>query len=149
MLVGAALIGTVLLPLAVGPLRSPVAPLSRLVVTTIASLVRHQHGSIGALAFGALNGLLPCGLLYTAVVTAGTLGPLEGALLMLGFGAATLPALGSVVWLARRLPRRHVNIRRIGATVTIAVGALLIVRGVWVTHDHPIVAVTSGHAHPR
>ena len=53
---------------------------------------------------------------------------------MLGFGAATLPALGSVAWLAGRLPRRHANIRRIGSAVTLVVGTLLIVRGVWPTH---------------
>ena len=47
-----------------------------------------------ALLLGALWGWLPCGLVYAAVawsLTAG--GALDGALLMLGFGLGTLPAL--------------------------------------------------------
>ncbi len=148
-LVGTGLIATVILPLVWRVRRSPTAPFSRLVATTIAALVAHRRGPLGALAFGALNGLLPCGLLYTAVVAAGTLGPLDGVVLMLGFGAATLPALGSVVWLAGRLPRRPANIRRIGSAVTLVVGALLIVRGVWAGHEHQTVPVTSSHTHAR
>ncbi len=49
---------------------------------------------IQALLLGALWGWLPCGLVYAAVawsLTAG--GAFDGALLMLGFGLGTLPAL--------------------------------------------------------
>jgi sulfite exporter TauE/SafE len=43
---------------------------------------------------GALNGFLPCGLVYSALlVTASSGGALPGALGMFLFGAATIPAL--------------------------------------------------------
>jgi sulfite exporter TauE/SafE len=43
---------------------------------------------------GALNGLLPCGLVYSALlVTASSSGALPGALGMFLFGAGTIPAL--------------------------------------------------------
>ena len=42
----------------------------------------------------ALNGLLPCGLVYTMLAVAVAAGgPAQGALLMLGFGLGTLPAM--------------------------------------------------------
>jgi hypothetical protein len=47
-----------------------------------------------ALAFGALWGFLPCGLVYAALGVAAASGSsLRGALTMLAFGAGTLPAL--------------------------------------------------------
>lgn len=56
-----------------------------------------------ALALGALWGLLPCGLLYGALfVAAGAGSAPGGALVMLAFGAATLPALGALGALASR-----------------------------------------------
>ncbi len=47
-----------------------------------------------ALLLGMLWGWLPCGLVYAAVAWSLTTGnPVDGALLMLGFGIGTLPAL--------------------------------------------------------
>jgi sulfite exporter TauE/SafE len=53
-----------------------------------------QGGFVGVLGMGALNGLLPCGLVYSALlVAASTGGPLPGAVGMLVFGLGTVPAL--------------------------------------------------------
>jgi sulfite exporter TauE/SafE len=53
-----------------------------------------QGGFLGVLGMGALNGLLPCGLVYSALlVAASTGGPLPGAVGMIVFGLGTIPAL--------------------------------------------------------
>lgn len=57
----------------------------------------------GAMALGALWGFLPCGLVYTMLVTAAAAGgAIEGAALMAAFGAGTLPAmLAAGLWVGR------------------------------------------------
>jgi sulfite exporter TauE/SafE len=58
----------------------------------------------GALAAGAVWGWLPCGLVYSVLVTAlasGSAG--RGALLMLAFGLGTLPNLLAMGWAAGQL----------------------------------------------
>lgn len=65
----------------------------------------------GDLLFGVALGFLPCGLVYTALVTAMALpGPVAGALAMAAFGLGTVPALVAVGCaggqLARALPAR-------------------------------------------
>jgi sulfite exporter TauE/SafE len=70
--------------------------------------------SINPLLAGLLNGLVPCGLVFSvAVKAASTAEPIQAGLLMLAFGAGTLPSmvgislLGSAIgthlrgWLAR------------------------------------------------
>jgi len=56
---------------------------------------------------GLLWGLLPCGLVLTALVTAMTsANAMQGALNMLVFGAATVPSLLAVKWLANQTNSR-------------------------------------------
>ena len=58
----------------------------------------------GALAAGALWGWLPCGLVYSVLVTALASGSAaSGALLMFAFGLGTLPNLLAMGWAAERL----------------------------------------------
>ena len=53
-----------------------------------------RGGRRGIIVLGALNGLLPCGLVYSALlVAASTGGALAGAWGMFVFGAGTIPAL--------------------------------------------------------
>ncbi len=57
-----------------------------------------------ALAIGGLWGWLPCGLVYTATLSAlSSARPLQGALLMLAFGAGTLPNLMLLGMAARHI----------------------------------------------
>jgi uncharacterized protein len=80
-----------------------------------------------ALGLGLLWGLLPCGLVYSALLIAATAAtPAGGAAVMLVFGAGTLPAMVSTglgaVQLARVAKRRHA---RIGLGLVICVLGIL------------------------
>jgi uncharacterized protein len=62
-----------------------------------ASRLRASTSPLAALAFGALWGWLPCGLVYSAVAVAAASGSaIGGATTMLGFGLGTLPATMAV-----------------------------------------------------
>jgi sulfite exporter TauE/SafE len=59
---------------------------------------------VGALLGGALNGLMPCSMTLAMAVQASTAPtPAAGALLLLCFGAGTLPAMLPASWLFGRL----------------------------------------------
>lgn len=80
---------------------------------------------------GLLNGLLPCGLVYLAAAGAITTNtPAQGALYMAAFGAGTLPAMLVLAFAGNFLSLHWRNgIKRVMPMVTVAVGLLLIVRG--------------------
>jgi sulfite exporter TauE/SafE len=85
-----------------------------------------------ALGAGLANGALPCGLVYAAGLAAATTdGPLEGATVMLAFGAGTVPMVLGVWTSASRLP---VAVRQRLRVLTPAalgiVGVMLLLRGV-------------------
>lgn len=80
-----------------------------------------------ALAAGALWGLLPCGLVYSALATAATRADAsEAALFMMAFGLGTLPALTVAGLLAAPQRKPMPAVFRLGA------GLLLIGLGIWV-----------------
>lgn len=80
-----------------------------------------------ALAAGFLWGALPCGLVYSAVALAATSGSAaSGGLVMLVFGAGTLPALllaGTSAATLNRWKRRR-GLRRVAGAVLLALGLL-------------------------
>lgn len=81
----------------------------------------------GALAAGALWGWLPCGLVYSVLVTALASGnAASGALLMLAFGLGTLPNLLAMGWAAERLRALASN-----PAVKLAAGLTVAGFGVW------------------
>jgi sulfite exporter TauE/SafE len=90
-----------------------------------------RGGRGGILLLGALNGLLPCGLVYSALLVAATTGgPLPGALGMVLFGLGTLPALLIVGMGAGALsPRVRQTLGRVAGVVIVLVGLQLIMRG--------------------
>lgn len=80
---------------------------------------------------GALNGLLPCGLVYGAAIGAAATGSLvNGALFMLLFGAGTIPAL-VIVRSGGNLLRGswRMRLRRLAPVIMACMGLLLILRG--------------------
>ena len=86
----------------------------------------------GALvALGALNGLLPCGLVYGMLaVAAGTGSAASGALTLAVFGLSTIPALALTGWLGARLrPSRRVWMQRAAGALVVAMGLLTVARG--------------------
>ncbi|GAB4345811.1 MAG: sulfite exporter TauE/SafE family protein [Gammaproteobacteria bacterium] len=97
-----------------------------------------------ALAVGAVWGWLPCGLVYSVLIMALTAGgPLEGALLMLSFGAGTLPTLIASGLLATRLAA-FVRLPWVKTTA----GVLVFLFGAWTLAGalglHPLRAVAPG-----
>lgn len=80
-----------------------------------------------AMVAGALWGWLPCGLVYSVLVSAlASGGPLEGAGLMLAFGLGTLPNLLAMGWAADRLRAVASNQR-----LRRAAGLLVAAFGIW------------------
>jgi sulfite exporter TauE/SafE len=82
-----------------------------------------------AFAFGLVWGWLPCGLVYSVLVwAAATASPVQGALLMLGFGLGTLPTvlcMGLTGQALQRL-RRHTWFRRAAGASLILFAAVLV-----------------------
>lgn len=80
---------------------------------------------------GALNGLLPCGMVFLALGNAILGGDiLSGALAMLAFGIGTLPGMLVVAILSNKIsPNIRLKLSRSVPLVLTIVGALTIVRG--------------------
>ncbi len=96
---------------------------------------RARHPRASALGAGAINGALPCGLVYAAALVAATTGrPLDGAGVMLAFGAGTVPMLLGI-WIAASAlataSRRRLAMLTPAALAV--VGVLLVLRGVAAT----------------
>lgn len=134
--------GLWLVGLAVGRWRDPAHAwptshaLTQLLVRT--SMSRRGGHRASSWLFGALNGLLPCGLVYAAAVGAAGFGSVADAFVFLAaFGVGTVPvlALTSLVGpaVARRLP---MNARHAAASALAIVGVLLIMRGATAMHIH-------------
>lgn len=81
-----------------------------------------------ALGIGALWGLLPCGLVYGALLYASASGSATaGALAMLAFGAGTLPAVLGLGMAAGWLRRHAAGIRRWSGSLMLGWGAWTLV----------------------
>jgi hypothetical protein len=75
-------------------------------------------------ATGLLLGLLPCGLLYSALIAAVARGgPIDGALALTLFGVGTAPALLGVSLADELLVRHRVVVNRLSQVVLLAMGA--------------------------
>ncbi|SEQ27249.1 sulfite exporter TauE/SafE family protein [Neolewinella agarilytica] len=94
-----------------------------------------QQGAVAQFGIGCCNGLLPCGLVYLAVIAAANMGdPLTGATFMLAFGAGTLPLLITTLYAGRRLLTfRSINLNKWTPAIMALTGILLIWRG-WNAH---------------
>jgi hypothetical protein len=122
---------------------------SRVIVHWLGASARamSRHHVSGSLAVGALNGLLPCGLLYAALAAAVGLGdPLAAIGFMAAFGIGSLPAFAALAlsagtaasWIPKRV--------RQAAPVAIAlIGLLLIARGTWTAARHDMTVHAHGH----
>jgi len=72
-------------------------------------------------AFGVVNGLLPCGLVYATLAIPVAIGrPVEGALAMAAFGLGTTPLLSAVALGLRRAVARDIRVRRLVAAAVLA-----------------------------
>lgn len=81
--------------------------------------------------FGVLNGLLPCGLVYTAVAASLVAHNIYESMLFMGFfGLGTMPAMVLLVAAAKHLPNGlRQQFRKLVPVFTFIIGCLLILRG--------------------
>ncbi len=81
------------------------------------------------LLLGALQGWLPCALVYAAASRASLAGtPIMGAITMLVFGLGTVPAVFALTLVPQAVLRR-VKAQRLAGALLVALGVLLILRG--------------------
>jgi sulfite exporter TauE/SafE len=93
------------------------------------------------LLFGAINGFLPCGLVYAALsLPIAVADPLKGAALMLAFGSGTVPALTAAATGLQRVVLGNLRRRRLLA-------AVLLIAGLWAIWSRA-AALHPGHQHP-
>lgn len=93
-------------------------------------------GHVGRLAGGMLWGWLPCGLSATVLLAAWLQGSsVHGALLMLAFGAGTLPAMVPLTWSGARLGQRlQQGKARLALATLILVAGLITVLAPWLAN---------------
>lgn len=102
------------------------------------ALASHRPGS--GLVMGLYWGLLPCGLVWAFLLRAGAAGSaVDGVLVMLTFGAGTIPALLVLGGLAGFIGARHRQLlARLGAATVLIMGVLIVLRGAagagWIPH---------------
>ncbi len=109
-------------------LKTPVVQLVTQLKSNFSRLLE-RSGLTAQFGLGAINGLLPCGLVYAAAAGAAATGnPLAGAGYMTVFGLGTLPMLLGIVVAGERLPFAARLYRLMPVAVTL-VAVLLILRG--------------------
>lgn len=104
-------------------------------------LNRHLNGIFGKvirsnsrfklLFLGMINGLLPCGMVYIALLNAILAGDIySGAIAMIAFGIGTMPAMIAVSYTASRITGNlRVKLNRLVPYVMTVVGLLIVLRG--------------------
>ena len=81
---------------------------------------------------GMLNGIIPCGLVYSfAIFAASTASPLSGALVMATFGLATIPALFFLGFITRFLQKGNLRgtMMKLAALLVIVYGVITLYKG--------------------
>ncbi|XCI74545.1 MAG: sulfite exporter TauE/SafE family protein [Flavobacteriales bacterium] len=98
---------------------------------------------------GILNGLLPCGLVYTAVTAAMSTGEASsGGLFMLYFGLGTVPLMFVTVMMGNFISLHLRNkIFKMISVMVFFVGILLVLRSLGL--GIPYVSPTNGELHPK
>jgi hypothetical protein len=101
----------------------------------------------GFIAIGLLNGLLPCGLVYTALAGAAVSSTaVSGATYMAIFGAGTLPMMLAISWSGKLVPLKwRSGIAKIYPYITMLVAVLLILRGMNLGIPYISPDLTSGN----
>lgn len=122
-------------------------PEPRVVLPGLASagrLLREGRGPAARFGFGLVNGVIPCGLVYSALsIPVALARPLPGALAMLAFGIGTLPAVSIAALGLRRFTPASLAARRVLAALVLAAGLWSIsMRTGWLGgHRHEAPAV--------
>jgi uncharacterized protein len=102
-------------------------------------LLEEGRGPVAQLAFGIVNGFLPCGLVYSALSIPVAIGHAGGgALAMLAFGAGTVPALSIAATALRRIAAGGLTARRWLACAVLVAGlwSIALRTGLLGSHRH-------------
>jgi len=126
---GIALLGGLLLSMKV-PLATPVVKWVGWLKNSMRSLLLRKSLPSQA-AMGALNGLLPCGLVYVAAAGATATGhPLTGAAYMALFGLGTWPMMLGIHFAGQRLPLpARLSLAGVTRAAIVLMALLLLLRG--------------------
>jgi sulfite exporter TauE/SafE len=124
---------------------APVWKFVALLKRTFANLLRRR--TVASLfALGAINGMLPCGLVYVAGASAATTGsPLEGAAHMAAFGLGTLPMMLGLGMAGRKFAGIS-RWRGLIPTSVAIVGLMLVLRGLALGIPYLSPALDAAHA---
>lgn len=109
-----------------------------------------NRSSYSFLLLGMANGLLPCGMVYIAIIGAIGLGtPLPSAVFMMAFGLGTLPAMFLLSWFGIRISMDvRMKFKRAVPFIIAAMGLILILRGMnlGIPFISPVLANSNGPA---
>ena len=110
--------------------------LNRFVVQKMGGLMQQTKGKSSVLKYfgmGVLNGLLPCGLVYVALIASfAQLSTINSMLYMLLFGLGTFPAMFFVVMLggwAKKMLSKFPKLNYLTALFVLLIGIMFILRG--------------------
>ena len=106
---------------------------------TFGQLIKRKS-TISLFLLGMVNGLLPCGAVYFALLGSLVYGGLwEGALFMAVFGLGTLPAMATITYFASSISiSLREKFRKASPVILVLFGSLFIVRGM--NLDIPLIS---------
>ena len=90
-----------------------------------------RHSNQNLFVIGALNGLLPCGLVYMGLIGSIAMGnAFDGGIFMLAFGLGTLPLMLSIGVYGNQLQKKVLRkFKKFVPVFIVLIGALFILRG--------------------
>jgi sulfite exporter TauE/SafE len=118
-------------------------PFYRHVKSAFIHYFQHPNG-FGLLALGLINGLLPCGMIYAALLAAiATGGAWQGTYFMIFFGLGTVPLMLAVSFAKNIMSFKMKHaFHKISPLVAVFIGLLLILRGLTIPIPHYIPFVS-------
>lgn len=111
-------------------LTRPLAKMITRIKTSMGSMLR-KRGVAAQFSMGLLNGLLPCGLVYAALIAAVSMGSWQGgAMYMALFGLGTLPMMLAAAIFGRAMGQRfRGRLSYLAPRLIMVVGLLFVLRG--------------------
>lgn len=108
----------------------PNLPLQKHLNSALGKVIRSKNPMKLSL-LGMLNGFLPCGMVYAALLNALLTGEIVGsAIAMISFGVGTLPAMIGVIYMANKItPTLRAKFNKFVPYLITMVGLLIVLRG--------------------
>lgn len=109
------------------------------------------HSALHRIAFGMLNGFLPCGLVYVAAISSVLMPTIaDNSLYMLAFGLGTVPAMMVVLLVAQRSAKVGKHITQLAPYAMLVLGVYFVLRGMelGIPFVSPVLPSTSGEVVP-